>query len=203
MTQSSDSRWLHGGVWAQTSTSVCSHCCAQKAVFYLFVWHCCRATWRVIDSIFSSSPQLSLQSYRLPVLRVTNILSTAALFYSQKNLLWPCSELLLWLSLLHSTYRISLIRRCGYYIFHCSVLWCYYSRVAGVYLFRMPAVMNNGWIRYIRHVQVMRWWLLDTVSSMRSLSILLSAMEKSFTTRTARPDCRQKYSRMCVCVLVY
>ena len=43
------------------------------------------------------------------------------------------------------------------------------------------ANINNGWIRYVWTIQ---WWLLDSVSSKRSFSVLLSAMETSCTTQT-------------------
>ena len=49
----------------------------------------------------------------------------------------------------------------------------------GVYFFRKSADINNGWTRYVIY-----WGLLDTVSSTRSLSVPLSAMETSCTTQT-------------------
>ena len=48
----------------------------------------------------------------------------------------------------------------------------------GVYFFGKP---DDGWIGLVR---VRRWWLLDAVSSMRSLSVLLSAVERTRTTQT-------------------
>ena len=51
----------------------------------------------------------------------------------------------------------------------------------GVYFFGKPQDINDGWIRYIR---VRRWWLLDAVSSMRSLLVLLSAVGTTRTTPT-------------------
>ena len=42
--------------------------------------------------------------------------------------------------------------------------------------------INNG---SIRHIWTIRWPLLDTISSMHSLSVLLSAVETSHTARTA------------------
>ena len=51
----------------------------------------------------------------------------------------------------------------------------------GIYFFGNPGDINDGWLRYIR---VRRWWLLDTVSSTRSLSVLLSAVGMTRTTQT-------------------
>ena len=56
----------------------------------------------------------------------------------------------------------------------------YYSRVT-FYFFAKPGDIKDSWIRYIR---VGRWRLLDTVSSTRSLSVLLSAMGTTRTTQT-------------------
>ena len=48
----------------------------------------------------------------------------------------------------------------------------------GVYFF---GKLRDSWIRYVR----VRWWrLLDTVSSTRSLSVLLSAVGMTHTTQT-------------------
>lgn len=47
--------------------------------------------------------------------------------------------------------------------------------------FEKPADTNNGWTRYVR---VMQWQLLNTISSTRSFSVMLSALERDFTTRT-------------------
>ena len=52
---------------------------------------------------------------------------------------------------------------------------------AGIYFFGKPRDINDGWIMYI---QVRQWRLLDTVSSMRSLSVLLSAVGTTHTTQT-------------------
>ena len=58
----------------------------------------------------------------------------------------------------------------------------YYSRVAfTLYFLGKSGDINGGWIRYVR---VRRWWLLDTVSSTRSLSVLLSAVGMTRTTQT-------------------
>ena len=65
--------------------------------------------------------------------------------------------------------------------FCCSFLCGYYSRVAFI-SFERPADTNDGRIKYVRVIQ---WRLLDAVSSMHSLTVLLSAMEKSHTTQTA------------------
>ena len=74
------------------------------------------------------------------------------------------------------------------------VLCSYYSRVAtirgwllfkgSIYFFGKPGDINDGWIRCI---QVRRWRLLDTVSSMHSLSVLLSAVGTTHTTQTVLP----------------
>ena len=51
----------------------------------------------------------------------------------------------------------------------------------GIYFFGKPGGINNSWKRYVR----VRWWrLLDAVSSMRSLSVLLSAVGTTRTTQT-------------------
>ena len=47
------------------------------------------------------------------------------------------------------------------------------------FFFGKPRDINDGWIRYIR----VRW-LLDTVSSKRSLSVLLSALGMTCATQT-------------------
>ena len=56
----------------------------------------------------------------------------------------------------------------------------YYLRAA--FFFGKSADTNVGWIRYVWAIQ---WWLLDAVSSKRSLSVLVSGMERSRTTWTA------------------
>ena len=76
------------------------------------------------------------------------------------------------------SYRISSIRWHGYSL-HVSV-WLLFG--GGVYFIGTPAEINDGWKRYIRVIQ---WRLLDAGSSTCNLSVLLSAMEKSCTTRTA------------------
>ena len=82
-------------------------------------------------------------------------------------------------------YRISLIRHRGYYLLRCS--FCAATirgRLlfeGGVYFFWKPEDINDGWIRYVR----VRWWRLqDTVSSTRSLSVLLSAVGTTCRTQT-------------------
>ena len=63
----------------------------------------------------------------------------------------------------------------------CMSMCGYYSRAAFFFIGK-PADINDGRIRY---AQVIQPRLLDAGSSTRNLSVLLSAMEKSFTTRTA------------------
>ena len=66
-------------------------------------------------------------------------------------------------------------------IFHCSFfLWLLFE--GGIYFFGKLTDIKGGWIRYIRVIQ---WWLLGTVSSLHSLSVLLSALETSRTTPIA------------------
>ena len=68
------------------------------------------------------------------------------------------------------------IRHRGYYLFHCSF---YAATIQGRRLFLGD--INNGWIEY----EWVRWWqLLDTVSSTRSLSVLLWAVGMAQTTQT-------------------
>ena len=55
----------------------------------------------------------------------------------------------------------------------------------GVYFFGKPWDVNDSWIGYVR---VRRWRLLDAVSSTRSLSLLLSAVEMTRTTQTDGPS---------------
>ena len=88
-------------------------------------------------------------------------------------------------------YRISSIRRRGYYFFHFPFLCGYNLRAAtiwgrilfesGVYLSGKPTSINDSWIRFVRAIQQ----LLDAFSSMRSLPVLLSAVEMSRTSQTA------------------
>ena len=81
-------------------------------------------------------------------------------------------------------YHISSIRCRSYCLFHCS--FCA-ATIRGRLLFKGSIYFFgksgdvDGWIRCI---QVRRWWLLDAVSSMRSLSVLLSAVGTTHTTQT-------------------
>ena len=80
----------------------------------------------------------------------------------------------------------------------CLFLRGYYLRAA-FYLFEKPADINDGWIRYVR---VRQWRLLDTVSSTRSLSGLLSAVETCRTTGMALGylvTIVRNYSHTCAC----
>ena len=61
-------------------------------------------------------------------------------------------------------------------------LWLLFK--GGIYFFRKPADINDGWIRYVRVIMIQQR-LLDTISSKHCLSVLLSAMETSRTTRKA------------------
>ena len=74
----------------------------------------------------------------------------------------------------------------GYYFFHCLFLRGYYSGrllfESSIYFFGKPADINDCLIRYI---WVRQWRLLNAVSSKHSLSVLLSAVEMTRTTRTA------------------
>ena len=69
----------------------------------------------------------------------------------------------------------------------------------GVYFFGKPADINDSWIRYVRAIQRR---LLDAGSSIHNLSVLLSAMEKSCTTRTALALARWPSSELFACVCV-
>ena len=51
----------------------------------------------------------------------------------------------------------------------------------GVYFFGKPTDIKDGWIRCVRVIQR---WLLDTVSSSRSLSVLLSAGNELYYTNS-------------------
>ena len=105
--------------------------------------------------------------------------------------------LIVWKILPKCEYRISSIRCCGFYFFIASFVWLLFK--GSIHFFRKPAGTNNGWISY---TQVRRWRLLDTVSSMRSLSVLLSAMEMSCATRTALALTRWLLSEIIhICVL--
>ena len=62
------------------------------------------------------------------------------------------------------------------YFFHCTC-WCsYHSRAAFISLKTPQTSTTAGW--------AIQWRLLDAVSSKHSLSVLLSAMERSCTTCT-------------------
>ena len=62
----------------------------------------------------------------------------------------------------------------------CTLVWLLFE--GGIYFIGKPADINDGWIRY---VQAIHRRMLDAGSSTCNLSVLLSAMEKSYTTRTA------------------
>ena len=85
---------------------------------------------------------------------------------------------------MHSTwynhsYCISLINAAATIYFAAGFVWVLFE--GGAYFFGKPGDINEGWIRYVR---VRRWWLLDAASSMRSLSVLLSAVGTTRTTQT-------------------
>ena len=92
-------------------------------------------------------------------------------------------------------YRISSIRRSGYYYFRCMFMCGYYSRAAYISLESPPTPTMARW-RYVRTIQ---WRLSDTVSSKRSLSVLLPAVETSRTTRKALVLARWNYSPTWAC----
>ena len=52
----------------------------------------------------------------------------------------------------------------------------------GGLLFRKPAEIIDGWIKYVWAIQ---WQLLNTVTSTHSFSVLLSTLEMSYTIQTA------------------
>ena len=74
---------------------------------------------------------------------------------------------------MRAIYHISSIRCCGYYFVHLCV-----ATIRGQPLFLWKA-------NTIRYKQVIQISLIDADSSMRSLSVLLSALETSHTTQTA------------------
>ena len=67
----------------------------------------------------------------------------------------------------------------------------------GIYFLGKPADINDGLLRYIR---VRRWWLLDAVSSVCSLSALLSVVEMTHTTQIVLV--LKNYSQMCACAAI-
>ena len=69
----------------------------------------------------------------------------------------------------------------------------------GVYFFGKPADTNDSWIRYEQTIQ---WQLLDAFSSKNSLSILLSAVGMSRTTRTVLAPARWPLSKI-ICTRVH
>ena len=82
-------------------------------------------------------------------------------------------------------YRISSIRRCGYFFWVLVFVWQlfeggYYSRVA-FFFFEKRSDINNTWIKYI---QVSRWQSLDTVSSMHGPQFCFQLWKPTRTTRT-------------------
>ena len=84
---------------------------AHRMLFYLFEWHCCRATWRVFWTITKKF------QFALFVHKVTRRLffqypvafnhCHSVLFWdvSQKRFMWPCSELL-WLCSSNKSYLV-------------------------------------------------------------------------------------------------
>ena len=88
-----------------------------------------------------------------------------------------------------SAYRVSLLVHTHIFIWSDAAATIFFAACfsaatieGGVYFFGKLTDIKDGWIRYIRAIQ---WWLLDAVSSLHSLSVLLSAMETSRTTRIA------------------
>ena len=80
-----------------------------------------------------------------------------------------------------------------FFLLFINFVWLLFK--GGIYFFRKPNSINNSWIRYIQAIQ---WQLLEAVSITHSLSIPLSALERSFTTRTGlAPACWQS------CIHVY
>ena len=63
--------------------------------------------------------------------------------------------------------------------FAACFMWLLFE--GNVYFFGKPGGINDGWIRYVR---VRQWRLLDAFSSMRSLSVLVSAMGTTRTTKS-------------------
>ena len=73
------------------------------------------------------------------------------------------------------------LRSRSYYFLYSPFLHVrgYYIHEGGVFFFGKPADINGGRTKY---VQAIKGQMLDTVSSTRSLPVLLSAMETSRTT---------------------
>ena len=65
-------------------------------------------------------------------------------------------------------YRISLVRRHGYYFLLLVSVWLLFE--GNYYFFGKLADINNSWIGYVRAIQ---WQPLDAVSSTCCLSVLL------------------------------
>lgn len=80
--------------------------------------------------------------------------------------------IILWVT---SRYRIFWSDAAATIFFCCSLF------KGSICFFEKPADTNNGWTRYVR---VMQWQLLNTISSTRSFSVMLSAVERDFTIRT-------------------
>ena len=81
-------------------------------------------------------------------------------------------------------YRISSIKRRGYYYFAGRFVWLlfeggYYLRAAFISLESLETP-TMGWIGFVR---VRQWRLLDAVSSMRSLSLLLTFTSRGYYSR--------------------
>ena len=95
------------------------------------------------------------------------------------------------------------IRHYGYYFFRCSFCaaairgWLLFEGAVG-----KPVDINNCWRRYM-YIRVRRRRLLDTVSSTRSLSVLLSAMVMFSKTHTVLAQCGDRYQKsfahVCMC----
>ena len=98
-------------------------------------------------------------------------------------------------SRMKKSYRISSFRWRGYSLL--VSVWLLFE--GGVYFIGKPADINDSWTRYIQAIQRR---LLDAGSSTRNLSVLLSAMEKSSTTRTALALARWPSSELFVYVCV-
>ena len=94
---------------------------------------------------------------------------------------YTCTSCLTPLSItnVNKMYRIFLIRRYSYYLFCCS--FCV-DPIWGQYLFLWKARRHQWRLDKVRRVRW--WWLLDAVSSVRSLSVLLSAMGMTCTIQT-------------------
>ena len=101
-------------------------------------------------------------------------------------------------------YRISSIRRRGYYFILCSFsATTIRGRLlfeGGIYFFGKPADINDGWINHVRMIQRR---LLNAVSSLRSLSVLLvSHGNESYNTNSPGASLVvvvRNYSHTCAC----